>query len=237
MTPADTEVTPASTDRASPFSAVFGGDIEALPQAFRDQYLTSADAPYDVVLAGRMDRVWHRPGWLWPVFWLLARADILFPETGEMIPTSLRIAAGRDASGAPIQTWDRRFRFRSGRQRRFRSTMSVDLASGLIAEREGPWNAIEELTDVVFVPPATIEFASRRSALVVGGRRLRLPRRLWVTARVRQWVTDPSSGTSRIELVVRHGLLGPIFGYEGTFRTRRVARAASVSREAMPPLA
>ena len=213
----------SSTFNSSPFSGPRAAHAELIPVSLRDQYLSAADAPFDVVLGGRMDRIWHRPRWLWPVFWLLARGDILFPETGEGVPTTLVVRPGRDLHGAPIQTWERTFRFRRHRLRRFRSVMSFDESTGFVAEREGPRNVVEELAEVQFIPPTTIEFVSRRSAFVLGERRLRLPRRLWVTALVRQ-VADPVAGTSHVTLVVTHGTLGPVFGYEGTFRSVRRPR-------------
>ena len=208
----------------SPFAPILAEQADLMSRSFHDQYMSDAEASYEVWVVGRMERIWHRPRWLWPVLWLLARGDILFPETGERVPTALRISPGRDARGAPIQTWERTFRFPRGRRRRFRSTMTYDASTARIAEREGPWNAIEELVDVRFSPPATIEFASHRSALVIKGRRLHLPRRLWVTAHVVQRETDPTTGASHIALTVTHGMLGPVFGYEGDFRTVRRPR-------------
>jgi hypothetical protein len=161
------------------------------------------------------------------VFWLLAKDDILYPETGEYIPATLVIRPGTDARGRPIQSWERTFHF-PRRRRRFRSIMRIDAATGMVAECEGPRNAIEELTATRFHAPATIEITSVRSWFVVGRWRVRIPRRLWVTARVVQEVLDEAAGTSHISLIVTHGLLGPVFGYEGTFRSvRRPRRRAA----------
>ena len=209
---------------ASPFADVFRGAPVDLPPAMVDQYLTPADAPYEIVLGGRMDRIWHRPRWMWPILWLLSRGDILFPETGQGIPTAVVIRSGRDPGGRPIQAWERTFRFPGNRTRRFRSTMTRDPATGLVAEREGPWDALEELTDVRLVGATTVQFTSRRSFLVVRGRRVPIPRRLWVTALAIQRFDHDDGRSSTVELTVTHGLFGPVFGYEGSFRTARRPR-------------
>ena len=85
----------------SPFSPVLADHVADLPPAFREQFLLAPEDPHAVLFEGRMYRVWRRPAWLWPVFWLLARPNILFPETGTDIPATMIIRAGRDRRGRP----------------------------------------------------------------------------------------------------------------------------------------
>lgn len=208
----------------SPFSELLSPYADQMPPSLRDQYLCPADAPYKIVLGGQMKRIWHRPAWLWPVFWLLALGDILFPETGENIPTSLVVTPSRNQEGQPIQTWERTFHFPKRKRRRYSSTMVYDPSSKRVIELQGPKNAFEEIAEIRFTPPHTLEFLTVESILHVGRLRLRLPRRLWITAHVVQCVEDVLKDTSQVTLTITHGLFGPIFGYEGVFRTVRSNR-------------
>lgn len=88
----------------SPFGPLFAAYPETLPVALRDHYLVSADTPYRVVLEGAMNRIWHRPAWLWPFFWLLIWIDLLFPETGTQIPATMTVTGQRTADGHEYQS-------------------------------------------------------------------------------------------------------------------------------------
>src|SRR5215211_1083584 len=93
------DISSLSTLHCSPFEHIFAAYFEPLPAVLRDHYLISADTPYRVVLEGTMDRIWHRPAWLWPVFWLLIWIDLLFPETGTQIPATMTVTGRRTSNG------------------------------------------------------------------------------------------------------------------------------------------
>ena len=178
-----------------------------------------------------MARVWHKPRWIGPVFRLLSRADVLFPETGRDIPTTLVVKPGWNRRGEAMQTWDRTFYF-PGRRRHFRSVMEADIPTARVVELQGPRNALEEFANVRFIPPGTIEFLTVRSSVHLGRLRLRLPRRLWITAHVIQSIKPGTPDSTRVQLVVTHAIFGPIFGYEGVFRTRRRPRKGDAAAAA-----
>jgi hypothetical protein len=211
----------------APFSPLLEPIATQLPLSFREQYLIPVDAPYQVVLGGHMARVWHRPAWLWPVFWFLARGDVLFPETGENIPTTLIITATRDPNGIPIEIWQRTFHFPHQNRRRYTSTMRYDPGTKCVVELQGPGNIFQEDAQVRFTPPATIEWRTVASTLRIGRLRLQLPRRAWISAHIVQQADLARVDTSHITLTLTHGLLGPIFGYEGTFRVARRIRVCT----------
>src|SRR5262249_1264730 len=80
------------------FDPIFAPFGDAVPPAFRDQFLLSPDDDHSIVLEGMME-VWRRPAWIAPLFWLLGAAGILSGQTGRNIPTTVTIRAGRDADG------------------------------------------------------------------------------------------------------------------------------------------
>jgi hypothetical protein len=205
----------------SPFSTILEPYQAQLPHCLREQYLMSSDAPYELVLGGKMQRTWHRPFWLWPIFWLLAQGNVLFPEIGKNVPTILSIRGERTTQGDPIQTWERIFHFSKSLRRRYQSTMVYDNKTGNIMELQGPGNAFVETAELRFTPPQTIEFITVKSHLQIGRWQLPLPSRFWITAHVIQQADSLREDTSSVQLTITHNLLGPIFGYEGIFRTRR----------------
>ncbi len=205
----------------SPFGAAlepYGAD---LPPAFRDQFLTAPEAPYSVVVGGRMDRICHRPAALWPVFWLLSKGEIFFPEMGSGIPAALTIESTRDSSGAPVQTWERTFRFPNGPVRKYRSTMHIDPGTGLLAERQGPGDRLEELATIRYTPRSTIEFETVHSTIRLGRKAFRLPRRFWITAYLTEYADRRRDDSIFVSLLISHPVFGSIFGYEGSFKVGR----------------
>jgi hypothetical protein len=158
-----------------------------------------------------MERIWHRPAWLWPVFWLLTRPNILFPEVGTDVPAKMTIVAERDGHGQPCQRWDRTFAFRT--PRRFDAVMGYDPERGQIVELFGRRELLEIAWEVRFHPPDTMEIATRRVALRLGRRRLPIPRPFCVTVRAMECAARDDLITIELHLAVL--LLGTIFGYEG----------------------
>lgn len=53
----------------SPFEPVLGSEEIELPEVFQKQFLSAVDGNPEIILEGRMDKVWHRPAWLRPIFW------------------------------------------------------------------------------------------------------------------------------------------------------------------------
>ncbi len=204
---------------ASPFSPIMAVRGAALPPAFREQFLLSPEAPYRLVLAGCMDRVWHRPRWLWPLFRALAWTDTLFAETGEDVPATMTIAAGRDRDGGPYQTWRRTFSFRT--PRRFNATLSYDRRLGAVVEWLGAAKRVAVVWELRFPTPLTLEIVTAGWALRLGRRLVRLPRPLGVAVRAAERDDAGRDDLIHIDLTVAHPLLGPLFGYAGTFQLRR----------------
>jgi hypothetical protein len=204
----------------SPFAKALAGHAAELPPAFREQFLLAPEDQHAMLFEGCMDRVWHRPAWLWPVFWLLTRPNILFPETGADVPATMTIVAGRDGHGQSHQRWDRTFAFRT--PRRFDAIMGYDSERGQIVELFGRRELLEIAWDVRFHPPDTMEIVTHRVALRLGCRRLPIPRSFCVSVRAVERAVRDDMITIKLRLTAP--LLGTIFGYSGAFRLRRIFR-------------
>ncbi len=203
----------------SPFFPVLAGVVEDMPRVLRDQYLVRPTDNYRVVLEGTMDRIWHRPFWLWPFLRLLAAFDILFPEQGSNVEASMMVEGRHDGQGGGAQTWRRTFRFR--RPRRFDATMAFDLRLARVVEQMGPLGVLEVVWNVTFESPATIRIVTEGIRFGVGRRRIALPRWATVEVRVSETALLDQSETIAVELAVRQQWLGEIFGYAGRFQVRR----------------
>jgi hypothetical protein len=161
---------------------------------------------------GAMRRIWHRHTWLRPLFTLLARVDILFPESGRDIPASMTIA--RVDEGV---AWRRTFSL--PKIRRFDATMTYQPHLGVV-ERIGPGGVIEVPWRVRSLGSDTIEITTGRLRLRTGRLRIPVPAVLQVAVRA---VERAVANAVHVDLVVTHPILGAIFGYDGSFTVRREA--------------
>ena len=208
-----------SIDITAPFTPLFKKVGNDFPSAFQYQFLHSVDETTYVMLEGEMDKVWHRPTWLWPLFWILSWFDILFPETGTNIPASMKIIGGRDKYNQPFQRWNRTFTFKKSRY--FNATMAYDEKQQCIVEWLGPINITQIVWDIQFQPPATIRIITKGCNLIIG--KVRVPLLKWFYPQVKAIETAVEENVIHIDLEVSHPLMGTIFGYEGYFQIRLVS--------------
>ena len=224
---------PTVLPTASPLEAIFAGHaVERIPLAFREQFFRSPEEDFHVVLDGTLHHVWHRPRWLGPLFRALAHVGILVPFVGRDVPTQLVVGTGRLPTGAPYHVWDRYVRFPQSRQPvRFRTKIVYDPVLDEVVDLVGPRDALYMVWYARYHPPSDFTLATAAVALDVAGRRWWLPRWLWRwtlgSVRFLQRAEGTDSDTIRISLRIAHPLFGDVFGYDGTFRTRREAVGAA----------
>ncbi|HET8845865.1 MAG TPA: DUF4166 domain-containing protein, partial [Ktedonobacteraceae bacterium] len=202
----------------SPFFPVLASVEACLPEALHDQYLLRPTDNYRVILEGAMDRIWHRPFWLWPFFRLLAVFDILFPEQGKNITASMIVEGLYDKQKGASQTWHRAFMFR--KTRRFDALMAFDVRHARMIEHVRP-GILEIVWRVSFAAPATISIVTESIRLCIGKWRMALPRWASVEVQVKETALEETGNLISVELVMRQSWLGEIFGYHGRFHVRR----------------
>ena len=205
-------------DASSPFAPVLGDAAREMPEAFRLQFLAGPGGGYTAVLEGVMERIWVRPRWLRPVFWLLGRLSLLPGRTGTAVPVTLRIAGHRTKDGTAQQLWRRRFEFE--RPWRMTTISEYDPKRRAPIDRLGPLLAFEIVWQVTFTPPGTLTLTGRQWRLRAGGLALPLPSRIIGTPSVEHTLAEAGDAV-RVSFTNRVPVLGDIFGYEGTFRARR----------------
>jgi uncharacterized protein len=203
----------------SPFFPLLASIRDDLPEVLRDQYLVRPTDPYRVVFEGIMDRIWHRPFWLWPVLRVCACFDILFPEQGKDIGALMVVEGQYDGQGGGGQTWKRTFRFRHPRH--FNATMRFDLYQARVVEHMAPLDLVEVVWNVRYEKPSTIYIETEGIRVGVSRFRVTLPRWASAQVRVRETALVDRPETIIVDLRVQQPWLGEIFGYTGQFRVRR----------------
>lgn len=198
----------------SPFETVFAQD--SLPAAFQKQYLISVDSGQMAFFDGISTRVWHRPFWLRPFFWVLSFFDILFPETGTDIPATMRLTGRRDAQGQPYHNWDRTFSF--AKPRYFKAVMAYDSNWNCVVEHFTPLHILSMAWDINFTAPAHLEIITRTCRLNLGKLQIPLPHLLHPHVRVSEDALDDE--TIQMSLTMSHPFFGDIFGYEGIYTVK-----------------
>jgi hypothetical protein len=207
----------------SPLDPVFAGHTD-IPFAFREQFFHSADLPYGMRLEGVMHRIWHRPRWLGPLFRWLGGLRILVPQTGTEVPTTLTVRPKWTRLDGVVHVWDRTFAFDP--PVRFPTSIICDAKIGQVVDLVGPSDVLYMVWKARYHPPDRFTLDTHSIGLCLRGRVLWLPTWVWklMFGTVRFWqVADSHDGdTVRVDLLIKHPLLGPFFGYEGTFRTVRI---------------
>ncbi len=199
-------------DTPSPFAPALSSAEQAmLGPALTRQYL-GADA---VTLTG-VTKVWRRRRWLTPLFRILAPMHMLFAETGDEVPTTLRITPERDEFGRPRQRWERIFSF-PGADRRFDGLVAWDERIKQVVERIGPGRRLDSPLSLQ-IRPGGLRITARRLRLTVAGCTVRLPRSLGASVVVDHQADATDPVIINVRLAIAHSLLGPLFGYEGTMR-------------------
>jgi hypothetical protein len=207
----------------SPLQPIFEASEAPVPAAFRAQFLHSVDDPSKIVLEGVLHHVWHRPGWLRPLFQFLGQLHILVPDTGVEIPTTLEVITSRLVDGRPIHVWRRAMHFTTVRL--FPTTIVYDAGRDRVVDLVGPGNALHMVWRAKFRPPVTFTLDTDACGIYLMGRVRWFPRWFWPwllgTVRFVQRAGSFDSNRVDIEIVIRHPLLGDVFGYDGTFSVRR----------------
>lgn len=220
----------------SPLEPIFAVHPDSIPHAFREQFLHSPDYPYGIILEGQMHHVWHRPGWLQPLFWALGKIGLLVPEFGRDLPTTLKVEPGRYADGRPFHVWNRTFQFPGRGAYRFKTTIVYDPALDQVVDLLGPDDRLYMVWRARFTRPNIFTLDTAACGLRLGGKVRWMPRWLWPwmlgVVRFVQRADPAQPDLMHIELIISHPLLGDFFGYTGSFRVRRISPSAEAVRVA-----
>jgi len=212
----------------SPLEPIFAGH-DSIPVPFVEQFLYGEHLPFGMKLVGVMHRIWHRPWFLSPLFWMLGKVGILVPHNAENVPTSLVVRPGRNELDGLFHVWDRTLTF--GRPVRFRTTIIYDASIGKVVDLVGPKNLLYMVWEAKFHPPSRFTLDTDSIAFRFGRRKLWLPRPIWKflfgTVTFTQTADPVQQDKVYIDLLITHPLFGRIFGYDGSFRVVRTDKPSA----------
>jgi hypothetical protein len=164
---------------------------------------------------GVMDEVWHGPWWTLPFLLFGSTRRVLFPSRGRNIPFTVRNYAYLDRFGRETVTWSRAFTFRR-RFRVFDATMIRSEERDTIVDYLGTHQHLAVDIDCSVDDEGAMCIRSGEQRFYEGRLGFRFPLPLSGVANVREW-WDEAAQRFRIEVHVANKLLGPLFGYRGSF--------------------
>ena len=194
-----------------------------MPPVFREQYLFPANAPYHLHITGTMNRIWHKDLWRWPYFWALAQYDIIFPESGENIPSQVKIEGGYDDCGRPFHQWQRTYQF-PGRTRYSNVRLIYDEATGCPVEIFRPLNMMRVVWDIQFEAPNRLIIKTTDYFLQIGRYRISLPRCLCGQVIAIQTADPLKPDIFHITFSLTYPQAGTVFCYDGSFHLKRQSK-------------
>jgi hypothetical protein len=164
---------------------------------------------------GVMDEVWHGPWWTLPFLLLGSTRRVLFPSQGRNVPFTVSNYAYLDRFGRETVTWSRRFKFRN-RFRVFDATMIQSKERDTIVDYLGTHQHLAVDIHCFVDDDGAMCIRSGAQRFYEGPITFRFPLMFSGIANVREWWDDDAE-RFRIEVHVANRLLGPLFGYRGSF--------------------
>ncbi|UFJ41866.1 DUF4166 domain-containing protein [Brevibacillus humidisoli] len=210
--------------KPSLFELALQHQTEHLPEGVKLHVLLPPDAPYQIVMDGNMEQIWHRPRWIKPLLWLLSKMDTFFPETGKEVPLLLENSSYCDREGVICMEWRRTFTF-PGKIRRFNALMRYNPDRQIIVDYfgKGGWLEADLLVKSFGGRDAGgLEISSSGYRLRLGRFLMRVPGLLSPRALIREWTEDGMQPDEiKVDVRLHHPWIGDFFGYSGRFTVRR----------------
>lgn len=213
------------------YRQALGGDFDRLHPKIQARFgFESADRRASIG-RGVMARVWHGRWWTLPFLLFGTWRHIMFPESGENVPFTIRNYAYVDGFGRETVTWVRQFDL--GGRRRFDAYMIL-AESGLILDYMGTHQHLAVDLHLSVNERGGLCLRSGEQRFYEGRIAFRFPLLFSAIANVCEWFDD-ESGQYGIEVVVANPVFGPIFGYRGAFDVEWLeGEAATVPPDVLP---
>ncbi|MFC9898029.1 DUF4166 domain-containing protein [Nocardia sp. NPDC127579] len=197
------------------FRTVLGADFERLHPQLRRRFSVGLDSNEACLGTGVMERIWHGRRVVQPFLRLGATRNILVPQTGADIPFTIENVPYRDSFGRETVSFVRTFAFPGG-ERRFDAQMVLHPRGDRILDYLGTHQHLASDLHVSVESDGSLLIRSGDLRLRERRIDLRVPDLLHGRAEVRESFDD-SSGRFRIRVQVTNPVLGPVFGYHGSF--------------------
>jgi hypothetical protein len=215
------------------YRRALGDDFDRLHPKMRWRFGFSSLDETCQIGTGVMDEVWRGPWWTLPFLLLGSTRRVLFPSRGRDVPFTVSNYAYIDRFGRETVTWSRRFTF-PGRTRTFDATMIHSKERDEIIDYLGTHQHLAVDIHCSVDDDGAMCIRSGEQRLYEGRLSFRFPLLLSGIADVREW-WDEDAQRFRIEVRVANRLLGPLFGYRGSFTVdERPCAVDEIPRDVLP---
>jgi hypothetical protein len=212
---------------------VLGSEFERLHPKMQWRFGFSSAAGVCQIGTGVMDEVWRGPWWTLPFLLLGSTRRVLFPSRGRAVPFTIANYAYVDQFGRETVTWARRFRFRR-RSRAFDAIMIHSKRRDAIVDYLGTHQHLAVDLHCHVNDDGAMCIRSGEQRFYEGPISFRFPLLLSGVANVREW-WDEETERFRIEVHVANKILGPLFGYHGSFTVaQHPCTDADIPRDVQP---
>lgn len=200
---------------SSIYHDVLGDDFDRLQPKMQWRFGSSSADETCQIGTGVMDEVWRGPWWTLPFLLLGSTRRVLFPSRGRSVPFTIANYAYVDRYGRETVTWSRRFTFPRC-VRAFDATMIYSKSRNAIVDYLGTHQHLAVDLHCYVDDDGAMCLRSGEQRFYEGPMAFRFPLVFSGIANVREW-WDESADCFRIEVHVANKLLGPLFGYAGSF--------------------
>ena len=215
------------------YRKALGADFERLHPKMQWRFGFSSIDETCQLGTGVMDDVWRGPWWTLPFLLLGSTRRVLFPSRGRRVPFTIANYAYVDRFGRETVTWARRFDFQR-RTRAFDATMIYSKRRDTIVDYLGTHQHLAVDLDCWVDDEGAMRIRSGEQRFYEGRVAFRFPLIFSGAANVREW-WDEAAACFRIEVHVANKLLGPLFGYRGSFTVEEFpGPAADIPADVLP---
>jgi hypothetical protein len=215
------------------YRKALGGDFERLHPKMQWRFGFSSIDETCQIGTGVMDEVWRGPWWTLPFLLLGSTRRVLFPSRGTRVPFTIANYAYVDRFGRETVTWSRRFHL-ARRVRAFDATMIYSKRRDSIVDYLGTHQHLAVDLHCRVDDDGAMCIRSGEQRFYEGPVAFRFPLVFSGVANVREW-WDEAAECFRIEVHVAHTVLGPLFGYRGSFTVEeRPCGAADIPPDVRP---
>jgi Domain of unknown function (DUF4166) len=197
------------------YRQVLGADFDRLHPRMQWRFGCSSMDETCQIGTGVMDEVWRGPWWTLPFLLLGSVRRVLFSSRGKRVPFTIANYAYIDRFGRETVTWARRFHF-PRRTRAFDATMILSKRRDAIVDYLGTHQHLAVDLHCWVDDEGALCIRSGEQRFYEGPVAFRFPLIFSGVADVREW-WDEVAACFRIEVHVANELLGPLFGYRGSF--------------------
>jgi uncharacterized protein DUF4166 len=200
---------------SSIYRDALGDDFERLHSKMQWRFGFSSLNETCQIGTGVMDEVWRGPWWTLPFLLLGSTRRVLFPSRGRNVPFTIANYAYIDHYGRETVTWSRRFHFPK-RVRAFDATMIYSKRRDTIVDYLGTHQHLVVDLHCSVDDDGAMCIRSGEQHFYERGIAFRFPLLFSGIADVREW-WDEEGQCYRIDVRVANKVLGPLFGYRGSF--------------------